>query len=203
MDKRGREPFVQKADITLAGSVGLAGTFQILHANRKLLEKNFPASFLEGADQILSKEDPKRLALTVKAMSEEDFGLVYICEGGPGGIEADLWKAGEAVGSGLSADIGEIPIHQETVEIAEFLNIDPYRLDSAGSWVILSENGRSVTEYFKRLGFRAATVGALTSDKGRILLFDHGREKRFLERVRSKEISEGKEEEKWKCRKRS
>lgn len=173
---------MQKADIVIVGPVGLAGTRKLLSDHRELLTENFPAAFLDQADQVLSIEETDRLAEAVEGFLKETAGLVYISEGGPGGIEADLWRAGEALKSGLSADLQKIPIRQETVEIAEFLNENPYQLDSKGSWLILAENGRHVANYFKARGFRAATVGELKKEKGRVFHFDHGRETRFLEK---------------------
>ncbi|MDD6352250.1 MAG: hypothetical protein PUG16_07650 [Lachnospiraceae bacterium] len=173
---------MQKADIVIAGPVGLAGTRKLLSLNRDFLAENFPAAFLNRAEQVLSIEETDRLAEAVRGFLKETAGLVYISEGGPGGIEADLWRAGEALKSGLSADLQQIPIRQETVEIAEFLNENPYQLDSKGSWLILAENGRHVANYFKARGFRAATVGELKKEKGRVFHFDHGRETRFLEK---------------------
>lgn len=209
---------MQKADIVIAGTVGLAGTRKLLSLNRDFPAENFPAAFLNRVKQVLSIEETDRLAEAVRDFLKETVpdipadrllagdtkekiaedlfaagagkekalegtgGLVYISEGGPGGIEADLWRAGEALKSGLSADLQQIPIRQETVEIAEFLNENPYQLDSQGSWLILVENGRSVANYFEARGFRAATVGELTREKGRVLHFDHGRETRFLEK---------------------
>ena len=52
---------------------------------------------------------------------------------GEGGFLAALWKIAEASGVGLSADLRSVPIRQETIEICEVFDVNPYKLLSGGS----------------------------------------------------------------------
>ena len=59
-----------------------------------------------------------------------------------GGVFGALWEMAEASGVGLEIDLKKIPIRQETIEICEFFNLNPYQLISSGSteaslWMLL------------------------------------------------------------------
>ena len=46
---------------------------------------------------------------------------------GEGGFLSALWKMAEASGAGLSADLRSVPIRQETIEICEIFDVNPYK----------------------------------------------------------------------------
>lgn len=58
-----------------------------------------------------------------------------------GGIFGALWEMAEASGVGLCVDLKKIPIRQETIEICEFFNLNPYQLISSGSMLIGTDHG--------------------------------------------------------------
>lgn len=53
-----------------------------------------------------------------------------------GGIFGALWEMAEASGVGLDIDLKKIPIRQETIEICEVYDINPYLLISSGAMLI-------------------------------------------------------------------
>ena len=74
-------------------------------------------------------------------ISEEDvfwkeagFSALYFTENG--GILSGLWKMAEASGVGMDVDLRRIPIRQETIEVCERLDVDPYKLEAKGSVLI-------------------------------------------------------------------
>ncbi len=61
---------------------------------------------------------------------------------GEGGVLAGLWKMAEASEIGLFADLRKIPVRQETIEICERFNLNPYKLKAVfwlvcGKWLRL------------------------------------------------------------------
>ena len=51
---------------------------------------------------------------------------------GEGGFLSALWKMAEASQVGLEMDFSKVPIRQETIEICEIFDINPYKLNSEG-----------------------------------------------------------------------
>ena len=78
-----------------------------------------------------------------------------------GGVFGALWEVAQASGTGLSIELKEIPIRQETVEICEFYRINPYQLLSTGSLLIVTDNGQELKEVLNRKGIHAELIGKL------------------------------------------
>ena len=58
---------------------------------------------------------------------------------GSGGILAALWEMAEISGTGLEVSMEAMALKQETVEICEHFQINPYQMTSAGSYLIATE----------------------------------------------------------------
>ena len=106
-------------------------------------------------------------------------GAVAMHDVTEGGIFGALWEMGEASGVGLSVDIEKIPIRQETVEICDFFDIDPYCLISSGSMLIAAENGLRVVDALENAGIHAAVIGRTDDSKQRVVHYDG--QTRYLE----------------------
>jgi hexosaminidase len=145
---------------------------------------------IKGDDRF-SKEDylqsyvMNRMAKVVEARGRRVIGWDEILEGNvsetaiimswrgtEGGIEAALWELAEEAKAGLRVDLRAIPIRQETVEVFNTLDQDPYILDSFGSWLLFAENGAEVLAQLHGQGeTEAAVIGYTTKDRKRILSY--------------------------------
>ena len=103
-----------------------------------------------------------------------------------GGIFAALWEMAEAAGVGLDIDLKKIPIRQETVEICEFFDINPYKLMSQGCLLIASKDGNKIVREITGAGGMAAIIGVASDSNDRVLI--QGEERRFLETAQTDEI---------------
>ena len=74
-----------------------------------------------------------------------------------GGIFGALWELAEASGVGLDITLKKIPIRQETVEICEFFDINPYQLASGGSLLMAAEDGNRLVMDLAKEGIPAMT----------------------------------------------
>ena len=92
----------------------------------------------------------------------------------------------ESSGVGLEIDLKKLPIRQETVEICNFLDWNPYELISGGSLLIAAENGADLVRKLEAEKIPAAVVGRTTRGKDRIV--KNGEEKRFLEPAKPDEL---------------
>ena len=119
-------------DIIVLGWIGLEGTSAITKNNQNDLRRHFSKYMLGKAIR-----------------SYEDFGffdrtdreyLRYSAELGYGGIFAGLWELSRELELGFSVELSSIPIRQETIEICEYYDINPYRLYSGGSLLAVGES---------------------------------------------------------------
>ena len=103
-----------------------------------------------------------------------------------GGIFGALWEMGAASGVGIVADLDKIPIRQETIELCEVFDINPYLLISSGCMLIGCENGNLLVERLQEAGIPAAVIGRATEGNDRVIR--SGEETRFLEPAGSDEL---------------
>ena len=163
--------------------IGYAGSFGAgLIAEKKeikLLER-FPSFLIrnavsEGKKGVLYKE------MLLERLKDLSFRYDILCmeEAGDGGVFKGLWNLGEAAGSGFFVDLKAIPIKQETVEICNYFDINPYELYSDGVFLILARDGYTLAEDLERSGIPAAVIGRTHPLKKRVVC--NNDEERFLE----------------------
>ena len=164
-------------DLVVAGEVGIFGTLTLIRQEREILRKYFSESFLRmGADTLknckVSREDI--------FWSDKRISALYFTE--EGGILSGLWKMAEASGVGLDVNLRRIPIRQETIEICERLDVDPYKMESEGSVLLGTGQGDALVRELAAKGIHAAVIGH--ADKGNDRLLHSGEITRYLERPR-------------------
>ena len=97
-----------------------------------------------------------------------------------------LMEMAEASGVGLDIDLKKIPIRQETIEICEVYDINPYLLISSGAMLIGTDHGSRLVEELTRAGIHASVIGYAVEGRDRIVR--NGDEKRFLEPPKTDEL---------------
>ena len=80
-------------------------------------------------------------------------GASALCAMGEGGILRALWKMAEASRVGLRADLRKIPVRQETIEICERFDLNPYKLLSQERSSLESAAGSRWCRNIGDLGF--------------------------------------------------
>ena len=103
-----------------------------------------------------------------------------------GGVFAALWEMAEGAGVGLTIDMKKLPLRQETVEVCEFCNVNPYELRSGGSLIIANPEGTAVVEALAAEGIPAVIVGRFTDSNERLILNED--EVRYMDRPQRDEI---------------
>ena len=74
----------------------------------------------------------------------------------------------------------DIPLRQETIEMSNYLNADPYGMQSAGSLLIACRDPEAMTERLGRAGINAVCIGELVPGRDRLILNDG--DVRYLDR---------------------
>ena len=113
-------------------------------------------------------------------------GVCAMHDASEGGIFGALWELAEGAGVGLTIDLKKLPLRQETVEVCECCNINPYELKSGGCLVMTSEDGKGLVAALEAEGIPAVVVGRLTDSNDRIIKNDD--EVRYMDRPRTDEI---------------
>lgn len=168
-------------DVVVSKWIGLEGTSILAKEREDVLLTKLPKTIVERAksfDEMISvlKEGIVGGRLQVAAMHD-------VTEGG---IFGALWEIGAASNVGLEIDLKAIPIKQETVEICEFFDINPYQLISSGSMLMIAADGKELVEALAKEGVCATVIGKVIAGNDRVIVRDD--ERRFLEPPKTDEL---------------
>ncbi len=168
-------------DVIITKWIGLEGTSIIAKEKEAELLTRYPAALVEtakGFDQYLSVLP--EAAIAVKS------GVSAMHDVTEGGIFGALWEMAESAGVGLEIDLKKIPLRQETVEVCEFFDINPYELISSGSMLMAAADGNGLVRALEAAGIPAVCVGKFTEGNDRVLC--SGEERRYLEPPKTDEL---------------
>jgi hydrogenase maturation factor len=167
-------------DLVVAGYAGLAGTLFLLEEKRAELERWFSRDYLDTVP-------PLREYLTERdAQFWERMGATEWEQSDLGGILNSIWTLSGAYETGVEFTLRQIPIRQETIEICERLECNPYRLYSRGCWLLTAVGGNQLTEHLAEEGIPARVIGRINPGIAREIISEEGRG--YLERPHKDEI---------------
>lgn len=110
----------------------------------------------------------------VKKIAE--YGQIYGV--GEGGIFATLWNLAEKNKSGLNCDLKKIIIRQETIEVCDFLDLNPYLLFGGNCILVVADDFDDIVRAIGDFDCPVSLVGYLTSGNDRVIINQD--EERFL-----------------------
>lgn len=173
-------------DIVMTGFAGLNGSVFLACAKQEALSRRYPVSFLEEAkkQERLLWQIPEAAPAgksddcSTYSFSEKGITGMYLLS--KGGVFAGLWDMGKLAGVGLKVYGKNIPIKQETIEICNFFDVNPYQMNSEGSALLLSENGYRLKKRLFERGLFSEVIGFTTEDNDRVVI--NGEEQRFLQK---------------------
>lgn len=109
--------------------VGNIGTKALIEQKRETLESHFDSGYLMS---ILEKlKDGNKPSLFINNYFDKE-------EITKGGFLTALWKILDRNSLGVRYDLSKVPIEQSTIEISNFFDINPYRLLTKDSYIVLS-----------------------------------------------------------------
>lgn len=168
-------------DIVLCGYAGLEGMLRILAEREDELGKRFVPVFIKQMKALKTK------ILAIDAIrAAQAAGVRAIHQIGSGGIFAALWELAEASGIGMEIELSKILVRQETVEVCEYYNLNPYQMTSTGSFLMTTENGDALVKALEGVGARASKLGVATDGNARVIA--SGEEQRYLDRPAPDEL---------------
>lgn len=210
-----KNPFID-ADIFLSGFIGDEGTKKLVEKYPEKLSGRFSKSYLRSVLCWSSEEasvelktgtavgdrpaphpgstEEKMMFLqeSIEELQQNGFLKIPLNETG---LLGGLWKLAEKTRCGFLVDLKEAPIHQETVEVSEWLKLNPYEIDSKGAAIIIIP--KNTEELFQGLSFsntagesvpegNLSRIGSLHKEKGKWIL--RGDTKQCLNRPKKKGI---------------
>lgn len=192
-------------DLVVAGCVGLAGTVKLAETKKEELFRWFSGEYMEeiaGCSRYLLREaagDEKQAALQAAENPADDAPLCAVgpefwraCgaaewePAGEGGILTAIWNLTSAYETGVEFYLRQIPIRQETVEVCERLELNPYRLYSRGCVLLAADNGGQLVRTLAGQHIPARVIGRVNKGIAREMIVQEGRG--FLERPQPDEI---------------
>lgn len=168
-------------ELVLTKWAGLEGTAILASEKEEVLKNKLPAEIVDNAKELsayLSVIPDSRVAMETGVSAMHDVT--------EGGVFGALWEMASASGVGIEVDLKKIPIRQETIEICEVFDINPYMLISSGAMLIGTSHGSLLVEKLRQAGIHSAVIGYATEGNDRVIC--NGEERRFLEPPKTDEL---------------
>ena len=200
-------------ELVVACPVALKGTSVIAKSKKDKLAERFSAGFIQNCIFLWDSYGAQREVESQTAANEqsdthsdtqagaqagqsekhsvvwkiaEAAGASALYAMGQGGFLSALWKMAEASEVGLEVDFRKVLIRQETIEVCEIFDLNPYKLQAEGSVLIGIRGGEALVQRLRNEGFMAEIIGQTNSGNDRLLY--SGGSARYLERPAADEI---------------
>lgn len=168
-------------DVVISKWIGLEGTAFLARKYRDRLLERYPAYLVDEAAGF-----DKYLSVIPEAATAVESGVCSMHDASEGGIFGALRELAERAGVGLTIDLKKIPLRQETVEVCECCEVNPYELLSGGCLIMTTQDGPGLVTALEEKGIPAVIVGRVTDSNDRILINED--EVRFIDRAKQDEI---------------
>ncbi len=163
--------------ILAIGHIAMEGTAILTKGRRGELEKRFPVQLLNRSEELL---EDLRILPAVREMSQLGIRPRRMVAASDGGIYAALWEISCRCGCGMEVSLPEIPIRQESIEITDYLGINPYQIKSKGLALAVVLHAEEAAERLLDHGIYARPIGILTAGRDKVIV--NGEERQNLNR---------------------
>lgn len=161
-------------DVVISKWIGLEGSVRLAKEYKEELASRYPVAMIEEAQGFEAF-----LSIVPEAVIALQNGVCGMHDVSRGGIFGALWEMADGAGVGLEIDLKKLPVRQETIEICEYFDLNPYELLSGGSLLMTSDDGLGLVRELEKAGIPALVAGKVTSGNDRVILNEE--ERRFLE----------------------
>lgn len=168
-------------EIVMTKWAGLEGTAILAKSMEADLLSRYSAEFINQAKNLIDY-----ISVVPESKIARELGVSSMHDVTEGGIFGALWEIAAASRVGLEVYLQKIQLKQETVEICEFFDLNPYMLISSGCMLIVTDKANLLVERLKEQGIASAVIGRITEGNDRIVI--NGDERRYLEPAKSDEL---------------
>ncbi len=168
-------------ELVMTKWAGLEGTAILANDKEKELLTRYNADFIGRGKELM-----QYISVVKDAEIAREVGVSGMHDITEGGIFGALWEVASASNVGIEVDLKKIPVKQETIEICEFFDLNPYMLMSSGCLLIGTPRGNEMVDRLKREGIPAAVIGRVMSGNDKVIINED--ERRYLEPPKTDEL---------------
>ena len=168
--------------IYVINTIALGAARWLLDNKKSELDMYFPHFFMERAGEMV-REMPRDTDTILISLRRS---CSYAEELGEQGILSALWRMAEELHTGLEVHLRNIPIRQETVEILERFDLNPYYAQSSGAFLVVTGNHEMLMDIVRDAGLACDEIGELKSCIARTVI--NGESVRYLDRPQKEEL---------------
>ncbi|MBQ6814542.1 MAG: hydrogenase maturation factor [Lachnospiraceae bacterium] len=166
-------------DIVMTKAAALEGTAILAMEHQEEFEKRFTSLYINNASAFIND-----ISIVNEAAVAIKHGVAAMHDMSEGGVFGAIWELCEAGNCGAEINLKKINMRQETIELTNYLNINPYLMPSAGSLLMVTKDGLGLINEMEKNGIDAYVIGKITEGNDRVVVNDE--EKRFLEPPKNK-----------------
>lgn len=161
-------------DVVLTKAVALEGSYLLAKKQMDFFLTRFSKSYVQKATEFIDD-----ISVVKDAEIATSCGVKAMHDLSENGVFGALWEIGAGANLGLSVDIKQININQETIELCEYFDINPYKIPSSGAMLMITEDGQGLVDALNNQGIQAAVIGKMMEGNDRVIVNED--ETRFLE----------------------
>ncbi len=169
-DRKRRQGDRVTAQILMTGSTALSTAARLMTECRGEMERQFPSFFRAVFNTDDPDEEEVRIPLPV-ALERHRAHLPEALRIAEEDVLRSLWKMGEELELGMEVHIKKIPIRQETIEICEYYDLDPYAEESGGTLLIAASDCGGLARALEQAGIPVSVIGFLHTGKARTIVY--------------------------------
>lgn len=144
--------------------MGLEGTAILASDKKNQLKGTLSDKELKEAQNLFNSISVKKDGMT--AIKSEVHYMHDVTEGG---IYGAIYEAYQGINKGVEIIKEDIPVLDVTKKIAKYFDINPYRLISSGSMLIIARPNTNIENDFKLAGIKLTKIGEVKGDKPLII----------------------------------
>ena len=168
-------------ELVMTKWAGLEGTAILANDKEEQLLTRYNRDFIAGGKELM-----QYISVVKDAKIAKEVGVSGMHDITEGGIFGALWEVASSSNVGIEVDLKKIPIKQETIEICEFFDLNPYMLMSSGCLLIGTSKGNELVDRLNREGITAAVIGRVVSGHDKVIINED--ERRYLEPPKTDEL---------------
>lgn len=179
--------------ILMTKFAGMEGTMRFIERFGEQLKARYTGDFLENGRRFTESLSvaPEVTAIinyiSGNGETSRFYDEVFCHDVSEGGIFSALWEISEFLSCGMKIDIKKIPLKQVTIEVCEYLDRNPYLLQSGGSMLVVTKQPEQLKSMLCQNKIPAEIIGVITDSKD-CLLVNNG-EHRYLEPFRGDSLN--------------
>lgn len=164
-------------DIVMTGYMALEGTTVMAELQKEKMEKRFTPLYIASA-----AGHRNQLCVIDHAVIAARNHVTMMHDLSETGVFGGLWELGEKMRTGMEVNLRMIPVRQETIELSEYMDINPFTMPSCGSMLMVAKDGTGLVKEMEKYGIPAAVIGKVMEGNDKVII-NHD-ERRFLEQPR-------------------